>query len=197
MIETAHGRKIMKIFSERGGEFVNSEFKQLSNESGFIHVTLPMYTLQLNGFAERTNRAILEKALCLLLGANLPNQYWEEEVNHATLLINIIPTPSINNHSPLYHWTDNSPRIKHIHTFGCKVVFAIPREKRPWKLVPTGEVSILLGFDYESPAYRIMKFTENNVFSNWNVIFFEVDFPSPNNIPMAKQGDLLFSDVER
>ncbi|MBW0463936.1 hypothetical protein O181_003651 [Austropuccinia psidii MF-1] len=197
MIESAHGGKIKKIVSDRGGEFINSEFKQISNESSFIHVTSPPYTPQLNGFAERTNREILEKACCLLLGANIPNQYWEEAVNHATLLINLIPTPSINNQSPLYHWTGNAPRIKRIHTFGCKVVFAIQREKRRWKFSPTWKVGILLGLYYESPAHRILKLTDKKVFSTRHVISFKNDLPSPKNISMAKEGNLFFSDVEK
>ncbi|MBW0495924.1 hypothetical protein O181_035639 [Austropuccinia psidii MF-1] len=197
MIETAQGRRIKKVVSDRRGKFINSEFKQLANESGFIHVTSPPYTPQLNGFAERANRAILEKARCVLLGANLPNQYWAEAVNHATLLINLIPTPSRNNQSPLYHWTGNAPRIKCIGTFGCKVVFAIPKEKRSWKLARTEEVGIMLSMDYEGPAYRILKLTDNQLFSTRHVIFFKNDFPSPNNMPMAKESNLFFSDVER
>ncbi|MBW0523147.1 hypothetical protein O181_062862 [Austropuccinia psidii MF-1] len=197
MIETAQSRRIKKIVSDRGGEFINSEFKQLANESGFIHVMSPPYTPQLNGFAERANRAILEKACCLLLGENLPNQYWADAVNHATLLINLIPAPSRNNQSPLYHWTGNSPRIKRMSTFGCKVVFAIPKEKRPWKLAPTGKAGIMLGMDYEGPAYRVLKLTDNRVFSTRHVIFFKNDFPSPNNMPMAKESNLFFNNVER
>ncbi|MBW0507776.1 hypothetical protein O181_047491 [Austropuccinia psidii MF-1] len=123
MIETDHDAKIKEIVSDRGGEFINLEFKQLANKSGFIHVTSPPYTSQLDGFAERANRAILKKALCLLLGTNIPKKYWAEAVNNSTLLINLIPTPSRNNQSPLYHWTGNAPRIKCICKFGCKVVF--------------------------------------------------------------------------
>ncbi|MBW0477124.1 hypothetical protein O181_016839 [Austropuccinia psidii MF-1] len=172
LIETAQNQKIKKIVSDRGGEF-------------------------LNVFSERTNRAILEKAHCLLLGANLPNQYWAEAVKHATFLINLIPTPSRDNQLPLYLWTGNAPRIKHIRTFGCKVIFAIPREKQPWKLAPTGEVGILLGFNYESPAYKILKLKDNKVFSTRHVIFFENDFPCPNSMPKTKENELFFSDLER
>ncbi|MBW0468116.1 hypothetical protein O181_007831 [Austropuccinia psidii MF-1] len=39
MIEIAHGGKIKKIVSDRGGELVNLEFKQLANESGLINFT--------------------------------------------------------------------------------------------------------------------------------------------------------------
>ncbi|MBW0587706.1 hypothetical protein O181_127421 [Austropuccinia psidii MF-1] len=131
LVETTQDRKIRKIVSDRGGEFVNSGFQKLANESGFVHVTSPPYTPQLNGFAEQANRTILEKAQCLFLGENLPNQYWAEAVSHATFLTNLIPTPSRNNLSPFHLWTGSAPKIKRIWTFGCKVVFAIPQNKRP------------------------------------------------------------------
>ncbi|MBW0532418.1 hypothetical protein O181_072133 [Austropuccinia psidii MF-1] len=132
--------------------------------SGFVHVASPPYTPQLNGFVERANRTILEKARCLLLESNLPNQYWAEAVNHSTLLKNLIPTPSRKNRSPFRLWTGSSPKIKNLRAFGCKVVFAVPKQKRPWKLAPTGEMGILLGFDYESPAYRVLKLSDKRVF---------------------------------
>ncbi|MBW0519955.1 hypothetical protein O181_059670 [Austropuccinia psidii MF-1] len=157
LIKTTQGGKIRKFVSDRGGEFSNSEFKRLANESGFIHVTSPPYTPQLNGFAESANWTILEKARCLLLGENLPNHYWAEAVNHATLLTNLIPTPLRENLSPFQLWIGASPKIKSLRTFGCKVVFAVPKQRRPWELSSTGETDILLSSDYESPAYRKLK----------------------------------------
>ncbi|MBW0462470.1 hypothetical protein O181_002185 [Austropuccinia psidii MF-1] len=194
LVENVQDRKIKKIISDRGGEFVNAEFQKLANENGFIHVTSPPNTPQLNGFAERADRTILEKARCLLLGANLPNQYWAEAVSHATFLTNLIPTPSRNNLLPFHLWTGNAPKVKRIRTFGCKVVFAIPREKRPWKLAPTGDIGILLGLDYDSPAYRVLKLQDNKVFITRHVIFFEKNFPSPSNTSKPKSDELFFSD---
>ncbi|MBW0561993.1 hypothetical protein O181_101708 [Austropuccinia psidii MF-1] len=67
LMETTQGRKIRKIVSDRGEEFSNSESTKLADESGFIHVTSPPYTPQLNGLAGCTNSTILEKDFCLLL----------------------------------------------------------------------------------------------------------------------------------
>ncbi|MBW0516091.1 hypothetical protein O181_055806, partial [Austropuccinia psidii MF-1] len=139
LIKTTQGRKIRKIVSDRGGEFSNAEFKKLANENGFIHVTSRPYTPQLNGFAKRANRTVLEKAHCLLLKANLPHHYWEEAIYHATLLKNLIPTSSRENLSPFQLWTGNAPTMKSLRTFGCEVVFAVPKQRRPWKLSTTGE----------------------------------------------------------
>ncbi|MBW0535060.1 hypothetical protein O181_074775 [Austropuccinia psidii MF-1] len=186
LVENAQDCKIKKIVSDRGGEFVNAEFQKLANESGFIHVTSPPNTPQLNGFAEHANRTILEKARFLLLGANLPNQFWSEAVSHATFLTNLIPTPSRNNLSPFHLWTGDAPKVKRIRTFGCKVIFAIPREKRPWKLAPTGDIGILLGLNHDSPAYRVLKLQDNKVFITRHVILFEDNFPSPSIISKPK-----------
>ncbi|MBW0529554.1 hypothetical protein O181_069269 [Austropuccinia psidii MF-1] len=194
LIETTQGTKIKKIISDRGGEFFNSEFQRLACESGFVHVTSPPYTLQLNGFAERANRTILEKAHYLLLEAKLPNNYWAEAVNHATLLTNLIPTPSRENLSPAPLWTGTSPRIKNLRTFGCKVIFALPKQKRPWKLSPTGEMGILLGFDHESPAYCVLKLNDRKVFITRHVIFFEKEFPSLHKEPQSNEDNLDYSD---
>ncbi|MBW0487381.1 hypothetical protein O181_027096 [Austropuccinia psidii MF-1] len=173
---------------------MNVEFQELANERGFFHVTSPSNTPQLYGFSEQANRTILEKACCLLLGANPPNQYCAEAVSHATFLTNLIMDPSRNNLLQFHLWTGSAPKIKHIGMFGCKVVFAIPHEKRPWKLAPTGDIGILLGLDYDIPEYRILKLQDNKVFITRHVIFFENDFLSPSNLPKPKSDELFFSD---
>ncbi|MBW0564752.1 hypothetical protein O181_104467 [Austropuccinia psidii MF-1] len=101
LIETAQGRNIRKIVSDRGGEFSNAEFKKLANENGFIHVTSPPYTPQLNGFAERANRTILEKARCILLEANLPNHYWAER---EPIFISAVDRKRTKNQKPKDIW---------------------------------------------------------------------------------------------
>ncbi|MBW0531561.1 hypothetical protein O181_071276 [Austropuccinia psidii MF-1] len=194
LIETTQGTKIKQIVSDRGGTFPNSEFQRLAYKGGFVHITSTPYTPQLNGFAERTNRTILEKAQCLLLQGNLPNRYWAEAVNHATLLTNLIPTPSRENLSLSQLWTGTSPKIKSLRTFGCKVLFAVPKQKRPWKLSPNGETGILLGFDHESPAYPVLKLNDRKFFITRHVIFFENEFPSLQKIPQSNEDDLEYSD---
>ncbi|MBW0470198.1 hypothetical protein O181_009913 [Austropuccinia psidii MF-1] len=138
---------------------------------------------------------ILEKDHCLLLRANLPNQYWAEEVNHATLLKNLVPTPSRDNLSSFQLWTGNFPRIESLQKFGCKVVFAVPKDKRPWKLSPTGETGFLLGFDYERVAYHIFKLNEKKVFITRHIIFFENEFLSLQSTPKPNKDEFFCSNV--
>ncbi|MBW0476616.1 hypothetical protein O181_016331 [Austropuccinia psidii MF-1] len=133
-MENQYDRSIKKLISNQGSEFLN----ELSSSCGFTHVFSPAYTPQNNGFAERANCTILEKAKCLLNGCGLPKRYWAEAVNTATLLSNLIPTPSRNNCSPYALWTGNSPRIKKLHIFGCQAVVLIQCNLRDWKLGESG-----------------------------------------------------------
>ncbi|MBW0535083.1 hypothetical protein O181_074798 [Austropuccinia psidii MF-1] len=144
-MENLHNRSLKKLVSDQGGEFMNKQFTQLSESQGFIHIFSPSETPQHNGFAQRNNRTILEKARCLLNASNLPNRYWAEAINTSTFLCNIIPTPSRHNLSPHALWRDSPPRIKRLKTFGCRAVITIPKHHREWKLSPTAEEGIFLG----------------------------------------------------
>ncbi|MBW0583667.1 hypothetical protein O181_123382 [Austropuccinia psidii MF-1] len=72
-MENWHNRKIRKLVSDREGEFLNQRFEALENDCGFVHIFAPPETPEHNGFAERANRTILEKARCLMSPTNLPN----------------------------------------------------------------------------------------------------------------------------
>ncbi|MBW0489777.1 hypothetical protein O181_029492 [Austropuccinia psidii MF-1] len=174
LIENTQDRKVKRILTDAGGEFVNHQFKSLASQSGFIHSVSPLYTPEHNGFAEHANQTKLDKARCLLLTSNLPNCYWAEEVNTAMYLV------KRNKQSPYFLWTGVAPKIRMSRTFGCKVVFHVPRNLCSWKLASTGEIGIFLGITNES-AYRILEISDNKVYTSRHVTFFENNFPTLNN----------------
>ncbi|MBW0475847.1 hypothetical protein O181_015562 [Austropuccinia psidii MF-1] len=71
-------RRIQSITPDGGGEFVNSNFRKLTEEYGVNHIISPPYTPQNNGIAKRGNHLIIEKTRCLLLQSKLPPQFWAE-----------------------------------------------------------------------------------------------------------------------
>ncbi|MBW0479219.1 hypothetical protein O181_018934 [Austropuccinia psidii MF-1] len=95
IMENNHDRTLKKMVSDHGGEFLKEKFNSLSQYCGFRHIFSPPQTPQQNGFAERENHTILDKARCMLGASNLPNMYGEEAVNTAAMLSNILPTPSV------------------------------------------------------------------------------------------------------
>ncbi|MBW0494152.1 hypothetical protein O181_033867 [Austropuccinia psidii MF-1] len=145
MVNQAISFKIVKFLKNKldafkqGGEFLNQHFAKLAEVEGFIHVLSPAETPQHNGFAERSNRTILEKARCLLGGSSLPNSYWAEAINTSIFLCNITPTPSWHNNSPHVLWRNTPPRIKRLKTFGCLAIISVSKHHWDWKLSASGE----------------------------------------------------------
>ncbi|MBW0508725.1 hypothetical protein O181_048440 [Austropuccinia psidii MF-1] len=99
-MENSQDKKLKRLISDRGGEFLNNSVKKLSEECGFIHNMAPPETPQHNRFSERENHTIFEKDFCLLGKSNLPAQFRANYVNTAVFFSNLMPTPSGNDWSP-------------------------------------------------------------------------------------------------
>ncbi|MBW0547431.1 hypothetical protein O181_087146 [Austropuccinia psidii MF-1] len=151
--ENLHDKRIKRVISVKGGEFENISFKVLALKCGFTHDRSPTATPQHNCFAERANRTILNKAKCLLIGSNLPQHYCR------------------------------SSRIKRIKTFGCKAVILIPKHLQSWKFSPSGEDGILLGYENENSAYRILRIRDRTIVITRHALFAENHFPSIDSNP--------------
>ncbi|MBW0473179.1 hypothetical protein O181_012894 [Austropuccinia psidii MF-1] len=116
--ENFHQRKIVKIVSDGGGEFVNNRFKGNMKIEGFEHsISLP-YTPKHNGISERGNRSVLEKARCLMQQTKLTDQFWAEETSTATFLLNV--APKCDKISPYKKWLNQKPPVSNLRKFGCK-----------------------------------------------------------------------------
>ncbi|MBW0487659.1 hypothetical protein O181_027374 [Austropuccinia psidii MF-1] len=177
-MENHHDRKIKKLVSDRGGKFLNQKFKNLSTECGFVHIFSPPETPEHNGFAERANRTVLEKAHCLLNHSNLPDQYWAEAVNTAAFLSNLSPMAWRVNKSPHSLWTNSSIKLTKLRTFGCQAVIHSLKRQRDWKLAPPGQEGVLLSFENGNTAYQILSLSDLKVAVTRNFTFKEKIFPT-------------------
>ncbi|MBW0498324.1 hypothetical protein O181_038039 [Austropuccinia psidii MF-1] len=111
-IENFQNKKLKQLVTDRGGEFVNHNFKRLSDDCGYVHIMAPPETPQNNGFSQRENHTILEKTRCLMIQASLPKNYWADAVSTAVLLLNLSPTASRKNQSPHFLWTNTLPKLE-------------------------------------------------------------------------------------
>ncbi|MBW0467515.1 hypothetical protein O181_007230 [Austropuccinia psidii MF-1] len=176
-MEKQKNRKIKKLTSDCGGEFINEKFKNLAEDCGFTYILFPLNTPQHNGYVERTNQTILEKARCLMSMANLPNQYWSNAVNTLVFLSNLSPTPSRENSSPYQLCYNCLPRLTRLKTFGCRAVIYKLKNQRNCKLAPLGQEGILLGFENENIQYRILRLADLKVVITRNVTLNKNIFP--------------------
>ncbi|MBW0554731.1 hypothetical protein O181_094446 [Austropuccinia psidii MF-1] len=94
---------------------------------------------------------------------NLPNQYWEEAINTEMFLSNLSPTHLRNGKSPQFLWSNIFPNLTGLQTFGCQSVIHNLKIQQDWKLSSPGQEGILLGFENDGTAYRILRLDDLKV----------------------------------
>ncbi|KAL5541326.1 hypothetical protein UlMin_044586 [Ulmus minor] len=119
MVEVQTGKKLKKLRTDNGLEFLNYEFDQFCKDEGVVrHKTVP-YTPQQNGLAERMNRTLLERVRCMLLEGGVPKRFWGEAVNTAAYLVNRCPSSALDFKTPEEVWTGHPPKFDNLRVFGC------------------------------------------------------------------------------
>ena len=99
LVENQTGSQIKVLRSDNGGEYKSTKFAKFCADRGIIHKFTPPHTPELNGVAERMNRALVESARCMLEYAGLPNKYGGEAVITAQFLRNPLPTRAQDPHN--------------------------------------------------------------------------------------------------
>ncbi|MBW0465344.1 hypothetical protein O181_005059 [Austropuccinia psidii MF-1] len=112
----------------------------------------------------------------------------------------MIHTVSRDKLSPSYLCNVTAPNIKSLHTFGCRVIFAVPKQQA-WTFAPHGEMGIFLSYYNENSAYHILKISDRKVYTSRNVVFFENLFlelrkTSEPNLPSLKFSETPFTVEE-
>ncbi|GFT68723.1 retrovirus-related Pol polyprotein from transposon TNT 1-94 [Trichonephila clavipes] len=84
-------KRIKKIRTDNGLEFVNEQLDTYLANSGIFHEKSIPYNSESNGKAERANRVLLERARSLLYESKLPLKFWAEAINCSTQVSNVTP----------------------------------------------------------------------------------------------------------
>jgi hypothetical protein len=186
--------------SDGGGEYGSKEFKSYLESKGIKHEKTNAYTPQENGVAERMNWTLVESAHSMLNDANLPNSFWEDAVEYAGQIRNIVPTRALPDITPHESFTGNKPDVSHFRTFGCKAYVHIPDEKRR-KLDPKTIPCTFIGYAKDKKAYRCIDRRTKVVYESRDVVFDEsgskgaglecakVEIDPVNNLPLSMQVD--------
>ncbi|KAB2603157.1 hypothetical protein D8674_004162 [Pyrus ussuriensis x Pyrus communis] len=107
MTELQCGYKIKYLRSDRGGEFLSSEFSDYCNVSRIQRQLTMSYTPQQNGVLERKNRTVVEMAKTMLHEKGMPYQFWAEAVHTA-----------LDKKTPFESYSGRKPGIAHLKIFG-------------------------------------------------------------------------------
>jgi histone deacetylase 1/2 len=110
-VERQLNTKIRAVQSDWGGEYhrLHTHFQH----TGISHRVSCPHTSQQNGIAERKHRHLVETGLALLAHSSLPLRFWDEAFLTACYLINRMPSPTLDNTTPLSRLCGyaTSPRV--------------------------------------------------------------------------------------
>jgi len=181
--ESESGKKIIRIRTDRGGEFTSDEFKDYCMEHGISRESPAAYSHEQNGFIERFNRTIVERGTTLLKASGVPATYWGEAMNYATHTYNLSPHSGNNFKIPVVLFFQNSivtpnyqPSLAQLRPFGVASYFHVPKELRRGKLGDKALLGALMGYEKGSKGFRVL-LSSGAIVVGSNVVFNESYYP--------------------
>ena len=180
-VENQLNKKIKKVRSDRGGEYVEP-FGEFCARNGIIHEVTPPYSPQSNGVAERKNRTLKDMVNAMLISSGLSQNMWGEAILTANYLLNKVPRKK-EDKTPYELWKGRKPSYKYLKVWGCLAKVLIPTPKK-MKIGPKTVDCIFIGYAQNSNAYRFLVYEsknpdihKNTIMESRNASFFEHIFP--------------------
>jgi transposase InsO family protein len=166
--------KIIKVLrTDNGGEFCRNEFEEFCNKCGIARQKTTPYTPQQNGFAERMNKTLMEKARCMLSGAGLGQEFWAEAVGTACYLVNRSPSSMLDDKTPQEVWTGKEPSLTHLKVFDYDAYVHVPKENTS-KLDKKDEKCIFIGYKDGLKGYKLWNPKTKKAVYSRDVVFREM-----------------------
>ena len=191
---------IQAFRSDRGGEFLSSDFVHWLSEHGVVHQLTVPYTPQQNGMVERTNRTLCGRARAMLYAAGLPKRFWEHALRYAIWCANRVPSKRLGKagNTPYGALVGRVPDVSMARIFGCLAHVYVPAAQRR-KLDDRAVLGVFLGMAGDSKAYEFWIPETGQFLLSRSAVFHEQQFlrdaprvdPAVTVIPPP--GDLLES----
>ena len=153
-VENKLSLKIKSIRSDRGGEYLKSDFIDFCEKEGIEKQLTASYTPQQNGVAERKNRTLIEMVNSMLYGSGMPGNFWVEALSSACHILNRIISKN-HNVSPYELWNKQKPNISYFKTWGCLAHVRLP-DQQIAKVGYRGVDCVFIGYSLTSKAYRFL-----------------------------------------
>lgn len=116
IVEKHFDNSIKTFYCDNGDEFI--ALRDFLSINGIAHLTTPPHTLEHNGLSEHKHLYIVETGLAFLSHASIPLQYWSYVFTTFVYLINKMPTPTLQNHSPYEKLFNSNPNYLKLKIFG-------------------------------------------------------------------------------
>ncbi|WBP92221.1 reverse transcriptase domain-containing protein [Kitasatospora cathayae] len=178
-VEKQLGKSIKTLRSDRGGEYMDLEFKDYLIENGITSQLSAPGTPQQNGVAERRNRTLLEMTRSMMSYSSLPESFWGYALETALYILNRVPSKSVLE-TPIELWLGRKASLHHFRIWGCP---AHVLKSNPRKLEPRTKVCFFVGYPKETRGGLFYSADENKVFVSTNATFLEEDYIGNHKSP--------------
>lgn len=133
------------------------------------HNTSAQYCPQSNGKAERLNRALIEKARCMMITLGINNNLWVAAINTTNYLRNISPSSCLNGMSPHEALYKKLAKVKHLRIFGSKA-YPLILSKRNDKFDQVAKDNcIFIGYPEKEGIYWLLDKNTHKTFRSRDV----------------------------
>jgi Integrase core domain/GAG-pre-integrase domain len=174
-IKVVHDRRVEVLRFDRG-ELKSNAFDLYTTHNNIRCEMSPRKTPQLDGTAERHIQTVVHILRSLLLQSNMPSSCWGHAVTFALQVKNSLPILSRSIASPYESFFGIPPKLAHLRTFGCKVLFHLHKDDYS-KLDARAEQAIYLAHKSASIVELLDK-TGRIIERRFDdCVFFEDDFP--------------------
>lgn len=178
LMEKKCGRKIMKLKSDRGGEYSSAKFLQYLADEGIETERGPADRPKADSVAEQYNRTLLSKLRSQLAHSGLPLSLWGEAARYCETQINCSPSAALKNASPIDILESLLPGYVHpfdtdrLKPFGC-LCYAMDKHRKS-KVAPISRRFIFVGLEDGARAARLWDKQVGWIFVTGDVIYREV-----------------------
>jgi transposase InsO family protein len=146
------GKRLKAVRSDRGGEFMSSDFKELCDKHGIKRDYIIPRTPQQNGVVERKNKTVQEKSRSMMNEKNIGQTYWVEEIHTTVHVLNKSHLRPQSEKTPYELWYGKPASIKHFKVFGSKG-YIKNNDENLGKYDDRDDEGIFLGYATNSKGY--------------------------------------------
>jgi hypothetical protein len=120
LTENQIGKRLKAVRSDRGGEFMSSDFKEFCDKHGITREYTILGTPQQNGVVERKNRTVQQMARSMMNEKNIGQNYQVEAIHTTIHILNKSHLRPHSDKTPYELWYGRLASIKHFKFFGSK-----------------------------------------------------------------------------
>ncbi|GKC69344.1 putative ribonuclease H-like domain-containing protein [Tanacetum coccineum] len=167
-VENLVDKKVKLIRSDNGTKFKNRVMSEFCEKKGIKKEFSVVKTPQQNGVAERRNRTLIEAAGTMLADSKLPTTFWDEVVNTACYVHNMVLVVKPHNKTPYELFRGRTSALSFMRPFGCHVIILNTLDYLG-KFNGKSDERLFVGYSMNSKAFRVYNIRIRKVEENLHI----------------------------